>query len=130
MKNARSVETDTGVLGGTSDSKTAASFLGTANPRHLRALHALLRRPMPREQLDREAGASNGPALVSELRDRGLDLPCQKVPCLDRDGFEVRRGIYSFTRGDRIRIARWLASRERGACHGAALRADPLEGEL
>jgi hypothetical protein len=115
MKNARSVETETGVLGGTSNSRPAASFSGTTNPRHLRAIHALLRRPMPREQLDREAGASNGPALISELRDRGLDLPCQKVPCLDRDGFEVRRGIYSFTQRDRIRIARWLAARERSA---------------
>lgn len=115
MRNARSVETETGVLGGTSNSKAAASFLGTSNPRHLRAIHALLRRPMPREQLDREAGASNGPALVAELRDRGLEVPCRRTPCLDRDGREVRRGIYVLTQRDRIRIAKWLARRDRGA---------------
>ena len=90
-------------------------FLGTDNPRQLRAIHALLRRPMPREQLDREAGASNGPALVSDLRGMGLDLPCDRVPCLDRDGREVRRGIYNLTQRDRTRIARWLARRARGA---------------
>lgn len=115
MKNARSVETETGALGGTPNSKTTASFSGTANARHLRAIHALLRRPMPREHLDREAGASNSPALVSELRDRGLDLPCQKVPVLDRDGKEVQRGVYRLSQRDRIRIARWLAHRDRSA---------------
>jgi hypothetical protein len=115
MRNARSVETETGALGSAPNSKTTASFLGTANPRHLRAIHALLRRPMPREHLDRAAGASNGPALVAELRSRGLELPCQKVPCLDRDGREVQRGVYRFTQRDRIRIARWLAHRDRSA---------------
>ena len=114
MKNARSVETETGVLGGSPNSSAGASFCGTKNPRHLRAIHALLRRPMPREQLDREAGASNGPSLVSELRDRGLELPCARVPCVDRDGEEVRRGVYALTNADRTRIARWLARRSRG----------------
>ena len=47
-------------------------FTGTDNPRHLRALTALLRRPVSREQLDSIAGCSNGPALISDLRDRGL----------------------------------------------------------
>ena len=91
-----------------------ATFHGTDNPRQLRAIHALLRRPMPREQLDREAGASNGPALVSDLRGMGLDLPCDRVLCLDRDGRAVRRGIYNLTQRDRTRIARWLARRARG----------------
>lgn len=82
-------------------------FVGTANPRHLRALAALLRRPMPREHLDRACGASNGPDLVAELRRRGLDLPCDRVPVLDRDGREARRGIYRLTPADRRRIAAW-----------------------
>ena len=54
-------------------------FNGTDNPRYLRAIHALLVRPVPREQLDRVAGCSNGPALVAALRDLGLGkdgLPC------------------------------------------------------
>lgn len=96
------------------DSKVSALFCGTENPRHLRAIHALLRRPMPREHLDTEAGASNGPALVADLRDLGLELPCDRVPCLDRDGREVKRGIYHLTQRDRIRIARWQARRSRG----------------
>jgi hypothetical protein len=112
MKNAHPINDEAGAPG--KGAISIAAFQGTDNPRHLRAIHALLRRPMPREQLDREAGASNGPALVAELRDRGLDLPCDRVPCLDRDGREVRRGIYNLTQRDRIRIARWLARRARG----------------
>ena len=114
MKNARTAEANTSAHE-QGNSNSTALFCGTENPRHLRAIHALLRRPMPREQLDREAGASNGPALVSELRGRGLDVPCSRVACLDRDGREVKRGIYNFTQRDRIRIARWLARRAREA---------------
>ena len=48
-------------------SKThAAKFTGTDNPRHLRAIAAVLRRPMPREALDKEAGCSNAPELVAD----------------------------------------------------------------
>jgi len=112
MKNARHPEGKASAPG--TGAAIVATFHGTDNPRQLRAIHALLRRPMPREQLDREAGASNGPSLVSDLRDLGLDLPCDRVPCQDRDGREVRRGIYNLTQRDRIRIARWLARRARG----------------
>lgn len=112
MKNARPAEAMTSARE-QGDSKATAAFLGTTNPRHLRVLQALRCRPMPREHLDREAGASNGPALVADLRDRGLELPCQRAPVIDRDGREVKRGIYTLTQRDRIRIARWLARRNR-----------------
>lgn len=92
-----------------------AQFLGTENPRHLRALWAFMRRPMPREQLDREVGCSNGPDLVAELRRRGLEIPCQKAPVIDRDGQEVRRGIYHLTDADRRRLQAWLCRRARHA---------------
>ena len=46
------------------DPKSTAAFLGTNNPRHLRVIQAVTVRPMPREELDRVAGCSNGPALV------------------------------------------------------------------
>jgi hypothetical protein len=93
-------------------SKPAASFLGTSNPRHLRALQALRTRPQPREALDVRAGCSNGPALVADLRALGLDLPCERTPCIDRDGFEVKRGIYNLTERDRRKLIAWLARRD------------------
>lgn len=94
-------------------SSKPAHFLGTENPRHLRVIMALLVRPRPREEIDRIAGASNGPALMSDMRDLGLDTPCSKTPCIDRDGFEVKRGIYHFTDQDKRLVRAWLKRRER-----------------
>jgi hypothetical protein len=101
----------------TPKSKTSAAgkprkFTGTDNPRHLRALVALLLRPRSREELDRVAGCSNGPELVAELRRRGLELPCARTPCIDRDGFEVKRGIYSATEDDKRAVRAWMRRRD------------------
>lgn len=92
---------------------TRNSFKGTDNPRHLRALHALLRRPMPRETLDKVAGCSNGPDLVAELRRRGLKVPCKRIQFIDRDGKRCSPGVYSLLPTDRTLIYRWLAQCER-----------------
>ncbi len=83
----------------------------TDNPRHLRALHCLMRRPMPREHLDREVGCSNSPELVAEFRRRGLDVPCTRVHDLDRDGKEIRRGVYHLTHRDRCIVRRFFRRR-------------------
>lgn len=96
------------------NSTKPAKFLGTDNPRHLRAIAALLRRPMPREALDKEAGCSNGPELVAELRRRGLELPCHRINFLDRDGFVCRPGVYMATEADRRKLQRWIAERKQG----------------
>ncbi|MDW9242766.1 hypothetical protein C7S13_2252 [Burkholderia cepacia] len=72
----------------------------------------LQRRPMPREELDHFTGCSNSPALIASLRAKGLALPCVRVPYIDRDGCEVRRGVYRLTTTDRRKVARWLNARE------------------
>ena len=92
-------------------------FTGTDNPRHLRALAALLRRPLPREQLDSIAGCSNGPELIAELRRRGLGddhLPCERIKFIDRDGSLCRPGVYSLTEKGRRMVYAWLARRVNG----------------
>lgn len=83
----------------------------TDNPRHCRALALLLQRPAKREELDARAGCSNFPELAAELRRRGLDMPCERIEALDRDGRPCRPGIYSLTAADRRKVARWLARR-------------------
>lgn len=98
-------------------------FTGTDNPRHLRALVALEIRARPREELDRVVGCSNGPDLISDLRTRGLELPCDRVPCLDQDGREVKRGIYSMTPGDKRAVRAWQRRRD-------ADRRKPQQGDL
>jgi hypothetical protein len=87
----------------------------------LRLLAALLTRSRTREEIDRIAGASNGPDAIAEIRALGLPardcLPCDRVPCFDRDGKEVRRGVYSLTPAGRRKVQVWL--RKRDAARGA-----------
>lgn len=91
----------------------AKQFTGTDNPRHLRALQALLTRPIPRESLDKAAGCSNGPELIAELRRRGLSIPCERIRFFDRDGNLCRPGVYHLSAKDRRLIHAWLAQRGR-----------------
>ena len=86
----------------------------TDNPRHQRVLALLLQRPARREEVDRAAGARNGPDLIAELRRRGLDLPCERVEALDRDGRPCRPGIYRTTPADRRKVSAWLRRRSGG----------------
>lgn len=94
-----------------------SDFTGTRSPRHLRALRALLASPsgLAREALDRVAGCSNGPALVADLRAKGLELPCFMRTVRDRDGKEVEAGVYVLTEHDRRKVARWLAEHDKVA---------------
>jgi hypothetical protein len=120
MKKARPPEGKTSARE-QGDSKSSAAFLGTSNQRYLRVLAALLARSRTREEIDRIAGASNGPAAITEIRALGLPkpdcLPCDLVPCFDRDGKEVRRGVYSLTPKGRRRVLDWL--RKRNTARGA-----------
>ena len=93
------------------DSKAAASFSGTDNPRHLRVLQAVSVRPIPREQLDALAGCSNGPDLVAELRRRGLRMPCTRTKKKDCDLFDCWPGVYHLTEQDRRKLNTWKRER-------------------
>jgi hypothetical protein len=117
MKNARPSNAKTSARE-QGDSKFSASFSGTENPRYLRLLAALLTRARSREDVDRIAGASNGPAAIAELRALGLPKPdclaCERTPCYDRDGREVMRGIYWLTPAGRRRVQAWMRRRDAG----------------
>jgi len=93
-------------------STPARGFAGTANPRHLRALHALLLRPRTREEIDEIAGCSNGPALIAVLRRLGLKIPCTPFEMEDRDGRTCHPGVYHLSAFDRRKLVRWMALRE------------------
>src|SRR5471032_942379 len=96
-------------------STSPAHFSGTDNPRHLRVIHALLIRPRKREEIDRIAGASNGPELMAELRRRGITKKARRTPGIDRDGRHVKFGVYSLEDDDRRAINAWLRLRGKGA---------------
>jgi hypothetical protein len=99
----------------TKSTTVVGRFAGTDNPRHLRAIQGLLTRPTPRQTLDQIAGCSNGPELVAELRRRGLEIPCDRIDAIDRDGRPCRPGVYHLTDADRRRLNRWLHTRQSGA---------------
>lgn len=82
-------------------------FNGTNNPRHLRVIHALQCGTISREELDKIAGCSNGPALIDELRRRGLELPCSRFEIVDRDGRHCRPGRYCLTENDHKLLRNW-----------------------
>lgn len=86
-------------------------FWGTDNPRYLRVLDALIQRPRLREEIDDIAGCSNGPALISALRDLGLAgfLLCERIRFIDRDGKPCRPGVYSLTEAGRRLVRAWSA---------------------
>ncbi len=86
-----------------------ARFKGTDNPRYLRAITGLMRRPLPRENLDSLAGCANGPQLVADLRELGLEVPCERVKFIDRDGRKCNPGVYSLTGTDRRKVLQWQA---------------------
>lgn len=91
-----------------------ARFLGTSNPRHLRALKALMNGTVSREAMDRIAGASNSPHVIFELRALGLPgmacLVCERRGRKDRDGKAVRPGYYYLTAEGRQRVEAWLTA--------------------
>ena len=90
-------------------------FLGTDNPRALRVITVLMRRPISREEFDAVAGCANGPDLASSLRDLGLTLDCKRIRFIDRDGRPCNPGVYSFDASDRRKVRQWQAKRQQGA---------------
>jgi hypothetical protein len=109
MKNGRPTEVKT-TAPKQGDFKPG-KFLGTDNPRHLRAIQALSTRPMPREHVDTVAGCSNGPELIAELRRRGLSIPCTRTKKKDRDLFDCFPGVYHLTQADRRKLTAWKRER-------------------
>ena len=82
---------------------TASALAAKLGPRELRLLCALMLGPVRREEVDRVAGASNGPDVVMRLkRAIGIKVPCRRVPATDRDGRPCRPGIYNLSDADRI----------------------------
>ena len=104
-------------LGDTGDftAQPTYKFTGTDNPRHLRVIQSLMIRPRKREEIDKIAGASNGPELMAELRRRGLRAQCHRAPGIDRDGYPIKFGIYELDDDDRRAVNVWLRKRDAAA---------------
>lgn len=77
-------------------------------PRQARVLHALELTTswIAREAIDRIAGASNGPDVISRLRLKlGTDaIEMERVEVIDRDGRPAKPGHYRLTDAGRQRL--------------------------
>lgn len=89
-------------------------------PRQSRVLDALLGTHgwIPRESIDRIAGASNGPQIILELRrkvcgDDGIEMTY--IETLDRDGRACKPGQYRLTGQGRERALQVLPSQSEAA---------------
>jgi hypothetical protein len=89
----------------------------TDNPRQVRAIAALERRPMFSESLDCEAGCSNSGELVVELRRCGFDVPCERISFIDHEGYKCRPGVYCLSASDRYKVGNWKNKRSGGAAN-------------
>jgi hypothetical protein len=78
------------------------------NPRVIRAIKALLLGVVDRNDLDEIVGCRNAPELIAEFRRCGLEVPCQRTPKRDRDGFVTLVGGYYLTPLDRMLIEQWI----------------------
>jgi len=76
-------------------------------PRQKRALWGLWNRSLMRGELNRVAGASNGPQVIFELRGKGIDIHCEKVEVVDRDGKPCLAGKYTLTNAGRATLRSW-----------------------
>lgn len=82
-------------------------------PRQVRVLKALMscKGCISREQVDRIAGASNGPQIIKEIRKKltgyeGLDM--LRIDALDRDGRPCKPGWYQINPLGRSRVKKLL----------------------
>ena len=81
------------------------------SPRQQRAINALMNGAVMRENLDFIVGCSNSPELVAGLRRKGLEVPCERVERLDKDGNACYPGRYSFIPEDKATVQSWLEAK-------------------
>lgn len=98
MKNARPQ---------TSETSAGTAKFYVENPREIRLLSALFKRPsISCHDLREIVGAQNVPDLVMRVRLKfSLDIPMDHRDFTDRDGATTRPGWYSLSDTDRPRVA-------------------------
>ena len=81
----------------------------TNNPSELRLLEVLRKGSISREQADKVNTASNSPNVVRRLREKGLEVPCERVPFVKKDCRLSWYGRYRLTVNDRKLIRQFEA---------------------
>lgn len=83
------------------------------SPRAFRLMLALLNGSRSSEECDLLAGASNPPHYIAQLRRHlKLELPCEQVSFVTKDGKRSHYGRYQVTPDDKDKIRAMLATFE------------------
>lgn len=119
--NEKADAINTGFTELTHSTTNTSHFSGTTNPRHLRVILALMYAAggdVRRERIDEVAGASNGPEVIAELRRRGLQIPCDRLDAIDRDGKPCKPGVYWLISDDFRMLGAWIETNPLGVSNG------------
>lgn len=95
---------------------TRLKFAGTDDPQCLRAIYALLDRPLSAEHAEFAAAFGTVPSSIALLRDLGLGeqgLPCTMVPAFDADGLAIHLSVYHLTQAGNRAVRAWLRKRDK-----------------
>ena len=96
------------------NSQQYTTIFYSQNPRELRAINALYRGDCTRGDLDKIIGTFNSPAVVLQLREKGLEIICELVPCVTRDGYPAVYGLYKLTQHGVILLDEFFNRAKRG----------------
>ena len=73
-------------------------------PRQQRALAPLWAGPKLCEVIDWSTGCSNGPQLIKDLLAKGIEIRCDLIESLDRDGTSCKPSRYELTNRGREKL--------------------------
>lgn len=83
-------------------------------PRDIRLLAALEKRSVTRHAADHIAGARNSPEYIRRLRALGLQIVCERIEMVDRDGKRCRPGRYRLLASSKRYARQLLANSSTG----------------
>lgn len=84
------------------------------SPRQRRLLSALLSGPVTTAEARSISGASNAPACVQTLRERGLSIETRMLEGSDRDGKPCKIGMYHLAKSSRALASTLLTASRQG----------------
>jgi hypothetical protein len=101
-----------GHVPGVGTPNATAVFIGTEDLQELTVINTLLHRRLSRQGLDSLAGGGNGLALISDLRDKGLTVTCDRIEFTDCQDEPVSVEVFTLTAQSKRIVNKWIKKRD------------------